>query len=268
MHAKKIDEHSEKVRVALQGGGQDRIDSQHEKGKLTARERISILADEGSFVEIDSMATHHYHDFDMQKKIYPGDGVVGGYAKVSGRQVYVYAYDFTVLGGTLSQMGAKKITKLMDHASKNGCPIIGIMDSGGARIQEGIISLDGFADIFYHNQAASGVIPQITASVGPSAGGSVYSPAMTDFVIMVEKSATMFVTGPDVVKTVLGEEISAEELGGAAAHGKSGVAHFVAKNEYECMDYIRDLVSFLPQNNTEDPPESIIPIIGHPFFDA
>ena len=139
MHAKKIDEHSEKVRVALQGGGQDRIDSQHEKGKLTARERISILADEGSFVEIDSMATHHYHDFDMQKKIYPGDGVVGGYAKVSGRQVYVYAYDFTVLGGTLSQMGAKKITKLMDHASKNGCPIIGIMDSGGARIQEGII---------------------------------------------------------------------------------------------------------------------------------
>ena len=254
MHAKKIDEHSEKVRIALKGGGQDRIDSQHEKGKLTARERISILADEGSFVEIDSMATHHYHDFDMQKKIYPGDGVVGGYAKISGRQVYVYAYDFTILGGTLSQMGAKKITKLMDHASRNGCPIIGIMDSGGARIQEGIISLDGFADIFYHNQTASGVIPQITASVGPSAGGSVYSPAMTDFVIMVEKSATMFVTGPDVVKTVLGEEISAEELGGAAAHGKSGVAHFVAKNEYECMDYIRDLVSFLPQNNTEDPP--------------
>ena len=150
MHAKKIDEHSEKVRIALKGGGQDRIDSQHEKGKLTARERISILADEGSFVEIDSMATHHYHDFDMQKKIYPGDGVVGGYAKISGRQVYVYAYDFTILGGTLSQMGAKKITKLMDHASRNGCPIIGIMDSGGARIQEGIISLDGFADIFCH----------------------------------------------------------------------------------------------------------------------
>ncbi|MDI1495085.1 MAG: carboxyl transferase (PCCB, pccB) [Cenarchaeum symbiont of Oopsacas minuta] len=254
MSTDKIDDYSKRVRTTLQGGGQDRIDAQHEKGKLTARERIGILVDEGSFVELDAMATHHYHEFDMQKKIYLGDGVVGGYGMIAGRQVYIYAYDFTILGGTLSQMGAKKITKLMDHALKNGCPIIGIMDSGGARIQEGIMSLDGFADIFYHNQQSSGVIPQITASIGPSAGGSVYSPAMTDFVIMVEKSATMFVTGPDVVKTVLGEEITAEDLGGAAAHGKSGVAHFVAKNEYECMDHIRKLVTFLPQNNTEKPP--------------
>jgi acetyl-CoA/propionyl-CoA carboxylase len=182
---------------------------------------------------------------------------VGGYGTVNGRQIFVFAYDFTVLGGTLSRMGAKKITKLMDHSLQTGCPIIGIMDSGGARIQEGIMSLDGFADIFYHNQLASGVVPQITASIGPSAGGSVYSPAMTDFVIMVEKVGTMFVTGPDVVKTVLGEEISFEDLGGANTHGsKSGVAHFVAQNEYECMDYLKKLLSYLPQNNTEEPPKT------------
>ena len=255
MHSDKIDEFSQKNRQALNSGGSDRIASQHDKGKLTARERIDILLDEGSFVEIDSLITHHYHEFGMQKKKFYGDGVVGGYGKIGGRQVYVFAYDFTILGGTLSQMGAKKITKLMDHALRNGCPIIGIMDSGGARIQEGIMSLDGFADIFYHNQLASGVIPQITASIGPSAGGAVYSPAMTDFIIMVEKVGTMFVTGPDVVKTVLGENISFDDLGGAVTHGtKSGVAHFVVQNEYQCMDHIRRLVSFLPQNNTEDPP--------------
>ena len=219
MHSEKIDEYTKNNNTALQGGGQDRISAQHEKGKLTARERINLLLDEGTFVEIDPLTTHHYHEYDMQKKKFFTDGVVGGYGNVSGRQIFVFAYDFTVLGGTLSQMGAKKITKLMDHALKIGCPIIGIMDSGGARIQEGIMSLDGFADIFYHNQLASGVIPQITASVGPSAGGSVYSPAMTDFVIMVEKIGSMFVTGPDVVKTVLGEEISFEELGGANTHG-------------------------------------------------
>ena len=191
----------------------------------------------------------------MQKKKFLGDGVVGGYGTIHERKVFVFAYDFTILGGTLSQMGAKKITKVMDLAVRNGCPIIGIMDSGGARIQEGIMSLDGFADIFYHNELASGVVPQITASIGPSAGGAVYSPAMTDFVIMVEKTGTMFVTGPDVVKTVLGEEISFQDLGGAMTHGsKSGVAHFVAKNEYECMDYIKKLLSYIPQNNTQEPP--------------
>jgi len=255
MHSDKLEKYSEKVKTADQGGGQDRILSQHEKGKLTARERIDLLLDEGSFTEVDTLATHHYHEYDMQKKKFFGDGVVGGYGTVNGRQTFVYAYDFTVLGGTLSQMGAKKITKLMDHAVRTGCPIIGIMDSGGARIQEGIVSLDGFADIFYHNELASGVIPQITASIGPSAGGSVYSPAMTDFVIMVDKTATMFVTGPDVVKTVLGEDISFDDLGGAVTHGtKSGVAHYVAKNEYDCMDYIRKLLSFLPQNNSQESP--------------
>ena len=257
MHSDKLDIHSNKNKSSLQGGGQDTISAQHEKGKLTARERIGLLLDEGTFTEIDSLVTHHYHEFDMQKKKFHGDGVVGGYGTIHGRKIFVFAYDFTILGGTLSQMGAKKITKLMDHAVRNGCPIIGIMDSGGARIQEGIMSLDGFADIFYHNELASGVIPQITASIGPSAGGSVYSPAMTDFVIMVEKSGTMFVTGPDVVKTVLGEEISFEDLGGAMTHGtKSGVAHFVAKNEYDCMDYIRKLLSFIPQNNSEEAPSA------------
>ena len=256
MHSEKIDEYTKNNNISLQGGGQDRISAQHEKGKLTARERIDLLLDVGTFVEIDPLTTHHYHEYDMQKKKFFTDGVVGGSGNVSGRQIFVYAYDFTVLGGTLSQMGAKKITKLMDHALNTGCPIIGIMDSGGARIQEGIMSLDGFADIFYHNQLASGVIPQITASVGPSAGGSVYSPAMTDFVIMVDKIASMFVTGPDVVKTVLGEEVSSDDLGGAMTHGsKSGVAHFVAENEYQCMDYIKKLISFLPQNNSEQPPK-------------
>ena len=254
MHSDKIDGFLKKRKTADQAGGQDRISKQHEKGKLTARERINLLLDEGSFVEVDALTTHHYHEYDMQKKKFFGDGIIGGYGVINGRQVYVFAYDFTVLGGTLSKMGAKKITKLMDHAVRNGCPIIGIMDSGGARIQEGIQSLDGFGDIFYHNQLASGVVPQITASIGPSAGGAVYSPAMTDFVIMVDKLETMFVTGPDVVKTVLGEEVSFDELGGAMTHGtKSGVAHFVAQNEYECMDYIKMLLSYIPQNNTEEP---------------
>ena len=255
MHSDKIGKFLKKNKTASQGGGQDKILAQHEKGKLTARERIDLLLDEGSFTEVDAMTTHHYHEYDMQKKKFLGDGVVGGYGTINSRKVIVFAYDFTILGGTLSQMGAKKITKLMDHAVRVGCPVIGIMDSGGARIQEGIMSLDGFADIFYHNELASGVIPQITASVGPSAGGAVYSPAMTDFVIMVDKVGTMFVTGPDVVKTVLGEEISFEDLGGAMAHGtKSGVTHFVVKNEFECMDCIKKLLSYLPQNNSQEPP--------------
>ena len=255
LHSEKLEQYSKNLKKSQAGGGQDRIKDQHDKGKLTARERINLLLDEGTFAEVDPMVTHHYHEYDMQKKKFFTDGVVGGYGTINGRQVFVFAYDFTVLGGTLSHMGAKKITKIMDHALRTGCPIIGIMDSGGARIQEGIMSLDGFADIFYHNQLASGVIPQITASIGPSAGGSVYSPAMTDFVLMVEKAGTMFVTGPDVVKTVLGEEISFEDLGGAMTHGtKSGVAHFVAQNEYECMDYIKKLLSYIPQNNTQEPP--------------
>lgn len=255
MHSEKIENYIKTKKTAEQAGGQDRILAQHDKGKLTARERIDLLLDEGTFTEVDALTTHHYHEFDMQKKKFFGDGVVGGYGTISGRKIFVFAYDFTVLGGTLSKMGAQKITKIMDHAVRTGCPIIGIMDSGGARIQEGILSLDGFSDIFYHNELASGVVPQITASIGPSAGGAVYSPAMTDFVIMVDKVGTMFVTGPDVVKTVLGEEISFEDLGGAMTHGtKSGVAHIVAKNEYECFDYIRKLLSFIPQNNTQEPP--------------
>ena len=259
LHADKMNEFRENAERSVRGGGDARIDAQHEKGKLTARERIGLLLDENTFTEMDSMVTHHYHEFDMQKRKFYTDGVVGGYGTILGRKVFVFAYDFTVLGGTLSRMGAKKITKLMEHAVRTGCPIIGIMDSGGARIQEGIMSLDGFADIFYHNQMASGVVPQITASIGPSAGGSVYSPAMTDYVVMVEKVGTMFVTGPDVVKTVVGEDISFDDLGGAVTHGtKSGVAHFVSKNEYECFDCIRRLVSFIPQNNAQRPP-SITP---------
>jgi len=255
MHSEKIKNFLHKRRQAEQGGGEEKIQAQHEKGKLTARERIDLLLDEGSFTEIDAMVTHHYYEFDMQNKKFFGDGVITGYGTINSRQVFLFAYDFTVLGGTLSEMGAKKITKIMEQATRGGCPVIGIIDSGGARIQEGILSLDGFASIFYHNQLASGVVPQITASIGPSAGGAVYSPAMTDFVIMVDKLATMFVTGPEVVKTVLGEEVSFDELGGAIAHGKnSGVAHFVAKNEYQCMDIVKTLLSYIPQNNTQEPP--------------
>ena len=255
LHSDKIENFLNKNKKANQAGGQDRIAAQHSKGKLTAIERISLLVDEGTFVEIDKLTTHHYHEFDMQKKKFFGDGIITGYGKINGKQVFVFAYDFTVLGGTLSQMGAKKITQIMDHALRIGCPVIGIGDSGGARIQEGILSLDGFADIFYHNQQASGIIPQISALIGPSAGGAVYSPAMTDFVVMVNKTATMFVTGPEAVKTVLGEDVSFDELGGAMTHGtKSGVCHYVAQNEYDCMDFIKKLLSYLPQNNTEEPP--------------
>jgi len=255
MHSDKIKNFLHKRRQAEQGGGEEKIQAQHEKGKLTARERIDLLLDEGSFTEVDAMVTHHYYEFDMQSKKFFGDAVITGYGTISGRQVFLFAYDFTVLGGTLSEMGAKKITKIMEQATRVGCPIIGIVDSGGARIQEGILSLDGFGSIFYHNQLASGVVPQITANIGPSAGGAVYSPAMTDFVIMVDKLATMFVTGPEVVKTVLGEEVSFDELGGAMSHGKnSGVAHFVAKNEYQCMDIVKMLLSYVPQNNTQEPP--------------
>jgi len=237
------------------GGGQDRIEAQHNKGKLTARERLDLLLDSNSFIEIDKYVVHRSTDSDTTK--YYGDGVITGFGTINGRKVFVYAYDFTILGGSLGEMAGKKIVKLMDHAIKTGAPVIGILDSGGARIQEGVMSLDGYGDIFYRNTMASGVIPQITASIGPCAGGAVYSPAMTDFVIMVENIGQMFVTGPEVVKEVLSQEVSFEDLGGARTHStKSGVAHFVAENEYECMDKIKKLISYIPQNNLEISPVS------------
>lgn len=252
MHEEKIKRLASMKKSAESGGGHEKIDAQHSKGKLTARERIALLLDEGTFVELDKYVMHRSDDTALPK--FYGDGAVTGFGTIAGRQVFVFSYDFTVLGGSLGEMTGKKITKAMDHAMKVGCPIIGIMDSGGARIQEGVASLDGYGDIFFSNTMASGVIPQITASIGPCAGGAVYSPAMTDFVVMVENIGQMFVTGPEVVKEVLSQEVSFEELGGARAHAsKSGVAHFIVKNEYDCFDKIKKLVSFLPQNNTEEP---------------
>jgi acetyl-CoA carboxylase carboxyltransferase component len=252
MHEEKIKRLASIKKTAESGGGADKIEAQHSKGKLTSRERIALLLDEGTFVELDKYVMHKGDDPAVQK--FYGDGAVTGFGTIAGRQVFVFSYDFTVLGGSLGEMTGKKIAKAMEHAMKVGCPIIGIIDSGGARIQEGVASLDAYGDIFFRNTMASGVIPQITASIGPCAGGAVYSPAMTDFVIMVENIGQMFVTGPEVVKEVLSQEVSFEELGGARAHAtKSGVAHFVAKNEYECFDKIKKLVSFLPQNNAEDP---------------
>src|SRR6476646_10824519 len=241
------------MKKAAEGdGGQEKIDAQHSKGKLTARERIALLLDEGTFLELDKYVVHRSDDPDSKK--YYGDGVITGFGEVHGREVFVYVYDFTVLGGSLGEMAGKKISKLMDHAMKSGAPLIGIIDSGGARIQEGVMSLDGYGDVFFRNTMASGVIPQITASIGPCAGGAVYSPAMTDFVIMVENIGQMFVTGPEVVKEVLSQEVSFEDLGGAKTNAtKSGVAHFIAKNEYDCMDKIKKLLSYVPQNNAEEP---------------
>ena len=234
---------------SLLGGGSQRIEDQHKKGKLSARERIHFLLDDGSFEEMDAFKTHRTKDFGMDKQIYLGDGVVTGYGTIDGRLVYIYAQDFTVFGGSLSETHAEKICKIMDLAMKVGAPIIGLNDSGGARIQEGVKSLGGYADIFYRNVRASGVVPQISAIMGPCAGGAVYSPAMTDFIIMVENTSYMFVTGPNVVKTVTNEEVSAEELGGAMTHAvKSGVTHMTADNDLECLLKIRILLSYLPQN--------------------
>ncbi|TYA71641.1 acyl-CoA carboxylase subunit beta [Seonamhaeicola marinus] len=248
----KINKLNERIELAHLGGGQKRIDKQHAKKKLTARERINYLLDEGSFEEIGILVTHRTTDFGMDKEIYYGDGVVTGYGTVDGRLVYVYAQDFTVFGGALSETHAEKICKIMDLAVKVGAPIIGLNDSGGARIQEGVKSLGGYADIFYRNVQASGVIPQISAIMGPCAGGAVYSPAMTDFTIMVENTSYMFVTGPNVVKTVTNEEVSSEELGGAQTHAsKSGVAHKTSLNDIECLEDVKKLLSYLPQNNTE-----------------
>ncbi|WP_127845072.1 acyl-CoA carboxylase subunit beta [Psychroflexus aestuariivivens] len=244
----------EKTEEAKLGGGQKRIDKQHEKKKLTARERVDYLLDEGSFEEIGALVTHRTTDFGMQDQIFYGDGVVTGYGTVNGKLVYVYAQDFTVFGGALSETHAEKICKLMDHALKVGAPIIGLNDSGGARIQEGVRSLGGYADIFYRNVQASGVVPQISAIMGPCAGGAVYSPAMTDFTMMVENTSYMFVTGPNVVKTVTNEEVTSEELGGASTHStKSGVTHFTAVNDIECLENIKRLLSYIPQNNQEKP---------------
>ena len=251
----KIQELLDKRAQARLGGGEKRIASQHEKGKYTARERIAMLLDEGSFEEFDMFLTHRTTDFGLDKQQYLGDGVGTGYGTIEGRLVYVYSQDFTVLGGSLSETMAKKICKVMDQAMKVGAPIIGINDSGGARIQEGSRSLAGFAEIFQRNINASGVVPQISAIFGPCAGGAVYSPALTDFILMTEQNSYMFLTGPKVVKTVTGEDVSTDQLGGALVHNtKSGVSQFMAKTEEEGLQLIRDLISYLPQNNLEEPP--------------
>ena len=244
----------ERVALAHLGGGEKRIEKQHAKKKLTARERIHYLLDEGSFEEMGVLVTHRTTDFGMDKEVYFGDGVVTGYGTVNGRLVYVYAQDFTVFGGALSETHAEKICKVMDLAMKVGAPIIGLNDSGGARIQEGVKSLGGYADIFFRNVQASGVIPQLSAIMGPCAGGAVYSPAMTDFIVMVEQTSYMFVTGPNVVKTVTNEEVTSEELGGASTHAsKSGVAHKTSANDASCLEDLKKLLDYLPQNNQEKP---------------
>jgi propionyl-CoA carboxylase beta chain len=241
---------------ALLGGGEKRIEQQHAKGKLTARERILLLLDEGSFEELGKFVLHRSKDFGLDKEYYLGDGVVTGYGTVNGRLVYIFSQDFTVFGGSLSETHAEKIVKIMDLAMKNGAPLIGLNDSGGARIQEGVVSLGGYADIFYRNVMASGVIPQISAIMGPCAGGAVYSPAMTDFIFMVEGTSFMFVTGPNVVKTVTHENVTAEELGGASTHStKSGVTHFACSNEAECINQIKILLGYLPQNCEDEAPK-------------
>ncbi len=237
------------------GGGKQRIEEQHKRGKMTARERIDLLLDQNTFVELDPFVVHICTDFGMAERKVLGDGVVTGYGTIDGRLVYVFSQDFTVFGGSLGEMFAKKVCKIMDLAMKAGAPVIGINDSGGARIQEGVASLAGYGDIFYRNVLASGVIPQISTIMGPCAGGAVYSPALTDFIVMVDKTSHMFITGPEVIKTVLAQEVSFEELGGARVHNQtSGVAHFMASNEEEGINIIKKLMSYLPSNNMEDPP--------------
>src|SRR5512132_2492408 len=242
-------------RRAALGGGDDRLRRQRETGKLTARERIDLLFDPGSFEEIDKFVTHRCLDFGMADQVIPGDGVVAGHGRINGRLAYAFAQDFTVFGGSLSETNAAKIVKIMDLAMKMGAPVIGLNDSGGARIQEGVASLAGYADIFLRNTLASGVIPQVSAIMGPCAGGAVYSPAITDFNIMVKQTSYMFVTGPDVIRTVTHEQVTKEELGGAMTHNeKSGVAHFAVENDEACILLIRDLLSFMPGNNLDDAP--------------
>ena len=251
----RYDRLKEKRDLAKLGGGPEKIEAQHSRGKMTARERIDALVDPGSFVEVDRFVVHQTVDFGMAEKKILGDGVVTGHARIDGRLVYLFSHDFTVFGGSLGEMFARKVTKIMDMALKTGVPVIGLNDSGGARIQEGVVSLGGYAEIFFRNVLASGVVPQISAIMGPCAGGAVYSPAMTDFTFMVDKTSYMFITGPDVIETVLNQTVSFEELGGARLHNTtSGVAHFFAKNEKECLQQIRKLLSYIPSNNMEDPP--------------
>src|SRR5881409_3193019 len=253
--SEKLKELEDLHRRAEQGGGPERQKRQHDASKLTARERIHFLLDEGSFEELDKFVEHRCADFGMADQKFPGDGVVTGYGRIDGRLVYVFAQDFTVFGGSLSEANAQKICKLMDLALKTGAPVIGLNDSGGARIQEGVVSLAGYADIFLRNTLASGVVPQISAIMGPCAGGAVYSPAITDFTVMVKNTSYMFVTGPDVIKTVTHEEVTKDELGGAMTHNStSGVAHFLSRNDEECLLLLRELFSFIPSNNLEDPP--------------
>jgi propionyl-CoA carboxylase beta subunit len=258
----KIDEKSEGMRrleerdaAAFAGGGAERIERQHGSGKMTARERIDFLLDDGTFEEFDRFKLHRSRDFGMENQQYPGDGVIAGYGLIDGRKVFLFAQDFTVFGGSLSETNAEKICKVMDMAMKVGAPVIGLNDSGGARIQEGVVSLGGYADIFLRNTLASGVVPQISAIMGPCAGGAVYSPAITDFNVMVKNTSYMFITGPEVIKTVTHQEVTKEELGGAMTHNSvSGVAHFAAENDEDCLRTIRELLSFIPSNNLEDPP--------------
>jgi len=254
-----VKEKIEKLRGLRQksrlGGGKERIEDQHKKGKLTARERLDMLLDSGSFVELDPFVVHHCVDFGMAERKTTGDGVVTGYGTIDGRLVFVFSQDFTVFGGSLGEMFAKKVCKVMDLAMKTGAPVIGLNDSGGARIQEGVASLAGYGDIFSRNVMASGVIPQISAVMGPCAGGAVYSPALTDFIVMVKETSNMFITGPDVIKAAIGQEVTFEELGGAMVHSQtSGVAHFIENNEEECIGTIKKVLSYLPSNNMEDPP--------------
>ncbi len=250
-----IEEFKERMRLSREGGGPERHEAQHAAGKLTARERIELFADPGTFEETDALVEHDCHDFGMDEKRYPGDGVVTGHALVDGRPAFIFANDFTVFGGSLSETNAKKICKIMDLAMKVGAPIVGINDSGGARIQEGVGSLAGYADIFLRNTLASGVVPQVSLIMGPCAGGAVYSPAITDFVVMTDKTSYMFITGPDVIKTVLHEDISKEDLGGAQTHAsKSGVSHFTAEDDAQALATVRALLSYMPSNNQEDPP--------------
>jgi len=251
----KLDRLKERTRQAETGGGEDRVEKQHAAGKMTARERIEFLLDEGTFEEFDKLVVHRSKDFGLDKQQYPGDGVVTGHGLIDGRSVFVFAQDFTVFGGSLSETHAEKICKVMDLAMKVGAPIIGLNDSGGARIQEGVVSLGGYADIFLRNTLASGVVPQISCIMGPCAGGAVYSPAITDFNVMVKDTSYMFITGPDVIKTVTHEEVSKEELGGAVTHNSvSGVAHFAADSDEHALRLVRELLSFVPSNNMDDPP--------------
>ena len=251
----KLTELKRRDSLAEAGGGEERRAREHKQGKMTARERIEFLLDEGTFEETDKLVTHRCTDFGMEEQKYFGDGVVTGYGRIEGRLVFVFAQDFTVFGGSLSETNAAKIVKIMDMAMQVGAPVIGLNDSGGARIQEGVMSLAGYADIFLRNMLASGVVPQISAIMGPCAGGAVYSPAMTDFILMVKNTSYMFITGPDVIKAVTHEEVTKDELGGAMTHNeKSGVAHFMAHDDAECLSMIREMLSFIPSNNLDDPP--------------